>query len=77
MFEAMTELLTDLHFRWSNESAYEDITQYGAVVARNLPKGFALKSMTKWPFGFQFSIGNGAVYSMTCTLRAVKWARVS
>ena len=52
MFEAMTELLTDLHFRWSNESAYEDITQYGAVVARNLPKGFTMERIACGPLAF-------------------------
>lgn len=76
MFDQMADLLLSLQSRWQDESKYEDISDYGKVIAANLPEGFMLTKMTKRPFGFEFSIGTGAVYVMQTTSRQLSWKRV-
>jgi hypothetical protein len=78
MFKSKTlrDLLFDLKFRWSNEREFEDINDYGKVIASQLPEGFKLEKMTKSPFGFQFSIGTSARYAMMATNRSIEWKRL-
>jgi hypothetical protein len=76
MFEAVKGLLGQLYDRWQDEHEYEFISDYGKAIAAKLPDGFKLKRMTKRPFGFEFSIGTDACYSMTATARAIVWKRL-
>jgi hypothetical protein len=80
MFEFMLyACLERLYFRWLDESEYEDIADYGAVVAKHLPKGFALVRMTKRPFGFEFTAAAypEARYAATVTSRGAAWKRLA
>jgi hypothetical protein len=77
MFDRMQDPVSSLFSRWQDEAKYEDIANYGKAIANRLPKGFSLTKMTKRPFGFEFSIGNGALYAMQATSRQISWKRVA
>jgi hypothetical protein len=76
MFSTIQGLLQNLWARWQDEGKYENIDDYGKVIAKNLPKGFKLSRMTKRPFGFEFSI-NGGLYAIKATGQYLSWKRVS
>ena len=48
---ANIQLIVNLYWRWLDEREYEDINEYGKVIASKL--GFPVQ-MTKRPFGFKF-----------------------
>lgn len=76
MLSLMQPLVLQLAFRWMDEREYEDILEYKAVLEKQLPQGFYITKMTKRPFGFEFSIGTGAVYKVFCSTTAYGWKRV-
>jgi hypothetical protein len=76
MFDDIADPVFCLKARWSCEREFEDINDYGKVIARKLPSGFKLEKMTKAPFGFHFSIGTDAVYAIKTTARAIGWVRI-
>ena len=77
MFYSLHQTLADLHGRWLDEQGFESLDAYSAMIAKRLPKGFKLTKMTKRPFGFHFTIGTNAVYSMTHAGTQARWQRVS
>lgn len=76
-YNALQPLMVNLASRWADESQYEDIAEYGKLIAKELPEGFTLVKMTKRPFGFTFSIGTGAVYVVKMTRQSYEWKRLS
>jgi uncharacterized protein YaaR (DUF327 family) len=76
MFNNVSDLVERLAARWQDEKEYEDIITYKDVIQRQIPKEFVIAAMTKKPFGFQFTIGTDAVYSVYCNRRNVGWNRI-
>lgn len=74
--DEMQGLLCRLHDRWQDEREYEDLAEYGKVIAKQLPKWMKLETMTKRPFGFVFSIGTAARYRCVVTTRQIGWDRL-
>lgn len=68
--------VANLAARWADESGYEDITDYQRVLAKSMPKGWAITGMTKRPFGFKFNIGTNAEYLIYSNTRVEGWKRV-
>ena len=63
-------LICDLGMRWLDESAFEDIAGYRAVIEKSGPwkriatrEGAKLVKMSKRPFGFTYTM-RGATYSV-------------
>lgn len=77
MLDALQDRVSYLTCRWMDEHEYEDIAEYGKVIAGDLPEGFTLLKMTKRPFGFHFSIGTEAVYAVISTSRKYGWKRIA
>ena len=59
------------------ESRQSDIADYAIPIKAALPAGFELLRMVKRPFGFEFSIGTGAIYSVVVTARGIAWRRLT
>lgn len=76
MSAAMHENFDYLAGRWEDEKEYEDITDYASHIMKFLPDGFILTKMSQRPFGFYFTIGNGAVYFYYATSKTVGWKQV-
>lgn len=77
MFEGMQDLLSNLYVRWLDEKEYEDINDYKKVVDAELKKySMEVTKMNKRPFGFNFTIGNDAVYQIIMKSAAYEWKRV-
>ena len=76
MFDATENLISQLYGRWLNEKDYEDIHDYKRIIEQSIPKGFTILKMVKRPFGFRFSIGTEAEYSVYCKATSVGWNRV-
>lgn len=77
LFADLQPLVISLAGRWADESRYEDITEYAAVIRPKLPAGFQLVAMSKRPFGFTFTIDcSPALYAITCTMRLYAWKRI-
>lgn len=55
VLNAVGPVLARLYERWQDESQYENIADYGAVIAKQLPAGVTLVGMHKRPFGFTFT----------------------
>ena len=55
VLNAVGSALVRLYERWASEAQYENIADYGAVIAKQLPVGAVLVSMHKRPFGFTFT----------------------
>lgn len=77
VFTALQNTMENLASRWMDEQEYENIAEYQAVIAKQLPKGFVITRMTKRPFGFEFTIGTSAVYAIICSSRSYQWKRIS
>lgn len=78
MFAAIAETMGNLYYRWQDEKDYEDIEDYGKVMAKGLPQGFTMSKVTKSPFGFRFQLDSfpEAIYAVTVNDGAMKWSRV-
>ncbi len=76
VYSDLNETMMYLYARWQDEKEYEDIAEYGRVLAVKLPEGFKLIKMSKKPFGFDFSIGTAAVYNMYVNVRSYGWKRI-
>lgn len=66
-------LVARLCERWLDEAGYEDIKEYGSVIQKSMPVGYALVSMTKRPFGYVFTNDEGK-FQIKC---AVSKTRIS
>ncbi len=75
MVTATADLIWNLSDRWADEREYEDIADYAVPIKAALPAGFELLRMKKRPFGFEFSIGTGAVYLVAATAQGLSWRR--
>lgn len=62
---AVAPTVARLYERWADESQYENIADYGAVIAKQLPAGAVMVCMHKRPFGFTFTLG-AQRYTMSC-----------
>lgn len=78
MIRNLEGLLCNLYARWQDEKEYEDIADYGKVIAKELPARFKLEGMTKRPFGFKFVLPEYGprVYHLTVTNRHIQWKSV-
>lgn len=78
MFDDVLESMGYLYSRWQDEKQYEDFEEYKKVMIKNLEpfEGFTLTKATKRPFGFQFTIGNGALYAVEVNSRSSSWGRI-
>ncbi len=75
MVTAHADLIWNLSDRWADEREFEDIADYAVPIKAAFPAGFELLRMKKRPFGFEFSIGTGAVYLVAATARGLSWRR--
>jgi hypothetical protein len=66
---ALTPLVARLWERWQDEREYENILDYGAVIARELPPGVRLTHMTKRPFGFHYLDARGLPWQLAVKVR--------
>jgi len=65
-----------LYGRWLDEREYEDIKEYGQVVAPHMMKlGVKFKKMNKRPFGFTFEV-DGRDYQITVNSREMRVMQV-
>lgn len=69
------QLFFNLYERWQDEKEHEDINDYGARLAKELPEGWAIVKMSKSPFGIKFTIGTDAEYMIYATSKAYGWKR--
>ena len=76
MVTVNADLLWNLSDRWADEREFEDIADYAEPIKAALPAGFELLRMKKRPFGFEFSIGTGAVYLVAATAKGLAWRRL-
>ena len=74
--EKFADRIWYLYERWQDEQEYEKIEDYAKPFERFIPEGFKLTKMTKKPFGFQFTIGTEAVYSVFTNSRTMGWKRI-
>jgi hypothetical protein len=78
MFDKLTPMFLNLMDRWGDEHEYEDITDYGEVIKKQLPRGFKLTEMMKVPFGFVFTLdGNTYMMFVDEAEVSVAWKRVA
>lgn len=77
MYKKQQNLMVNLAGRWADESRYENIDEYQKVIERAIGPQFTIAKMSKRPFGFQFTIGTDALYSLTVDSRGTyEWKRV-
>ena len=76
MVTANADLLWNLSDRWADEREFEAIADYAEPIKAALPDGFELLRMKKRPFGFEFSIGTGAIYLVAETAKGLAWRRL-
>lgn len=55
VLNAVGPTLARLYERWVDESQYENIADYGVVIAKQMPAGAVFVGMHKRPFGFTFT----------------------
>lgn len=77
VFKGLEEEMLYLYNRWRDEHEYEDIRDYGARIAKQLPADFVLIKMNKRPFGFDFTAGTTAVYQVKVTASTYGWQRIA
>lgn len=77
MVDKLENLVVRLAGRWADESQFENIAEYQKVIEAELPRGFTITRMTKRPFGFEFTIGDGFKYQVFCTSRQYGCKRVA
>jgi hypothetical protein len=75
-FDSLATLLGNLSARWADEHEYENLADYQARIAKDLPASISIVSMTKRPFGFKFTMGTNAVYHMFYGSRQAGWKRI-
>jgi hypothetical protein len=78
MMDDITGAICHLYSRWQDERQYENITDYGDVLAQHLPSGFSMIKMTKRPFGFKFGIDTmpKSQYQVAINSKSFSWKRV-
>ena len=65
IFSSLEDVMSELYYRWQEEKDFEDINDYGEVIASEVSKfGGKLIKMTKRPFGFHYRLGD-AIYSIS------------
>ena len=69
VLNAVAPVLARLYERWVDEAQYENIADYGVVIAKHLPAGVTLVGMHKRPFGFTFT-DNVGLQKFTIMCRA-------
>jgi hypothetical protein len=72
---ANQNLLGNLWGRWQDEKEYEDINEYGAVIAKNFPEGWKLIKSAKRPFGVTVQIEQEQ-WQVSVTGRSMGWKRI-
>jgi hypothetical protein len=79
MYYEMADLVQYLYGRWLDEGQYEDIADYGNVIAKALEKhNFTLVAMKKKPFGFTFKISESSPeYTIKVTTTKYQWLRTN
>jgi len=77
MFRLIKDFMNQLYCRWRDEHEYEDIEEYGKVIAAQLPAGFTLLKMSAKPFAFTFGIGTDARYQLFVRANGIGWRRVA
>lgn len=77
MYEEVADLVQNLYGRWLDEGQYEDIADYGNVIAKELARhNFTLVAMKKKPFGFTFKISESSPeYTIKVTTTKYQWLR--
>jgi len=60
VWRSLREVMETLAERWDDEREFEDINEYGKVIAQHLPANVKLLRMKKRPFGFDLSIDGTA-----------------
>lgn len=70
--EETHETLGRLWARWQDEKQYEDINDYGAVIAKKFPEGWKLLKTTKRPFGVDVLIGSEK-WQIRVTGKQITW----
>lgn len=77
VYDATVDRLAYLYGRWLDEREYEDFSDYEAAIRAAVPGGVTVTQVIRRPFGFRFTIGDGAVYQMavTTTRAAIKIIR--
>lgn len=73
-YRSTQPLMLNLYARWQDEKEYEDIGDYGTVLAKEVVKiGGTFLKMTKRPWGFTAQIGDATYcYSMNRSSYAYK-----
>lgn len=66
------QLLCNLYSRWQDEKEHEDIRDYGARLAKELPEGWKLERTTGRPFRFTINLGP-VTYVISVTSRSISW----
>lgn len=69
VLNAVAPTLVRLYERWASEAQYENIADYGAVIAKQMPAGVVFVGMHKRPFGFTFADTVG-LHKFTVACRA-------
>lgn len=75
-FEKIEKLMGNLLDRWQDEKEYEDIDDYGKVIAKELPKEMEFLNMHKRPFGFTFEL-DYKIYKIEIKGNLYQWERLS
>ena len=78
LFAALENVMCYLSCRWADEHEYEDIADYQMRLEGDIADlkvvGFAIKKMTKRPFGFVAAY-KGAEYTFKAGARAYEYKR--
>lgn len=80
VFDKLQQTVMNLFERWLDEKEYEDIKDYGKVIAPLLKKHKAkLVKMSKRPFGFTFTVEEfpDRLYQIKQTMTEYLYCRVS
>ncbi len=76
-YHDIEELVANLWCRWQDEKAYEDIADYGKVIAKEVEAiGGVFGAMKKRPFGFTYKLG-GAEYLVTMAGSKYAYKRIA
>lgn len=76
LFKALEPIMANLAGRWADESQYEDINDYKAVLDPHvIAAGGQILRMFKRPFGFRFCL-NGSLYDVKMAMRSYSYQRV-
>lgn len=67
-------LLGNLWGRWQDEKEYEDINDYGKVIAEKFPEGWTLLKSNKRPFGVTVKI-EAEEWKISVTGTSMGWKR--